>query len=282
MKGPRPLRDTERGGRVCSGKRLGWPQSEWGATMKNHATAIFLPGILMPAFVRYAPLLAELGDERITLTKELEVYAAAAPPDDYSIATEVDGVQRFADEHGLDRFHLYGHSAGASIALAYAATHPDRVVSVALDEPASDFSDSDRHAMALDLPADLDDLPVPERMARFARSLVRSGVEPPGLAPPSDNPEMAKRPAGLGAFSRALAGYDLERDTVRSFARPVYFSYGSLSNERWEAMAQRLEKDFPHCTVERYEGIHHLNTSHQAEPKRVATALHRLWATAEE
>jgi hypothetical protein len=30
---------------------------------------------------------------------------------------------------------------------------------------------------------------------------------------------------------------------------------------------------FPDCTVERYEGCHHLNTSHQAEPERVAAAL---------
>ena len=35
-------------------------------------------------------------------------------------------------------------------------------------------------------------------------------------------------------------------------------------------------------TPERYEGIHHLETSHQREPVRVASALRRLWIRAEE
>lgn len=245
------------------------------------AAAVFLPGILMPASVRYGPVRRELGDLRVTFTKELEVYAGAAPPADYSIDIEVDGIERFADEQGLDHFHLYGHSAGAAIALAYAASHPRRLLSLALDEPASDFSDEDRRAIEIDLPADLDDLPVPERFERFARSLLRPGVDAPTMAPPSDNPEMAKRPAGLGAFSRALMSYRLDLDARRSFDGPVYYSYGSLSNERWEAMARRLQRELPRCTVECYDGIHHLNTSHHAEPARVAAALERLWAQAE-
>jgi len=30
-------------------------------------------------------------------------------------------------------------------------------------------------------------------------------------------------------------------------------------------------------TVELYEGLNHLNSSHAAEPERVAAALRRLW-----
>ena len=251
-----------------------------GATMER-AAAVFLPGILMPALFRYAPLREELDDSRVTLMKELEIYAGDAAPADYSIATEVVGLDRFADHQGLDRFHLYGHSAGAAIALAYVAAHPDRLSSLALDEPASDFSDADRRAIQVDLPADLGDLPEPERMSRFARSLVRPDVDPPTLAPPGDSPEMAKRPPGLVAFSRALFDHELDHARLGSFAGPVYFSYGSLSNERWEAMAERLREEFRTCTVERYEGIHHLNPSHMAEPGRVAAALERLWADAE-
>ena len=243
--------------------------------------SIFLPGILMPTFLRYGPLRGELGDTRATFTKELEVYAAAAAPADYSIGVEVDGLDRFADEHGLDRFHLYGHSAGGAIALAYAAAHPQRLLSLALDEPASDFSDEDRRAIDQDLPSDLDDLPVPERMIRFTRSMLRPGIEAPTMAPPADNPEMAKRPAGLSAFRRALTSFRLDLDALRSFAGPAYYSYGSLSNERWEAIAERLQRVLPRCIVERYDGIHHINTSHQAEPRRVAAALERLWSDAE-
>ena len=46
-------------------------------------------------------------------------------------------------------------------------------------------------------------------------------------------------------------------------------------------MAERLQRVLPRGTVERYDGIHHLNTSHQAEPRRVAAVLDRLWSDAD-
>ena len=248
--------------------------------MAQADAAVFLPGILMPAAARYAPLRAALGDQRPTHTKELEIYSADQPPAGYSLQTEVDGLDRFADDNGLARFHLYGHSAGAAIALAYAAEHGERLLSLALDEPATDFTDDDRAVLAAILPADLDTLPVPERMAAFVRSLLRDGVEPPAPPPPSGDPEMAKRPAGMAAFVTAINAHDVDRDALRAFAGPIYYSYGSLSHPRWEDMAARFERDFARCTVERYEEIHHLNTSHQSDPPRVAGALERLWESA--
>jgi pimeloyl-ACP methyl ester carboxylesterase len=249
-------------------------------SVMHRTAAVFLPGILMPATLRYAPLRAELGDVRPTLTKELAVYDGPEPPARYSVGFELDALDAFADSHELDRFHLYGHSAGAAIALAYTARHRDRVMSLALDEPASDFSDDDLRAIAADLPDDLAELPVPERMEVFARSLVRDGVQVQ-LPIPSAAPEMAARPAGVVAFSGALRSHDLDRGALSAFDGPVYFSYGSLSNARWEAMASRLEQELRHCTVERYEGLHHLNTSHTTEPARVALALQRLWSDSE-
>ena len=80
---------------------------------------VFLPGIIAPAAKRYEPLLHYLADVN-PVVKELEVYQDDAPPDGYSIATEVDGVLRVANEAGVERFHLYGHSAGGAVALALA------------------------------------------------------------------------------------------------------------------------------------------------------------------
>jgi pimeloyl-ACP methyl ester carboxylesterase len=245
------------------------------------APAIFLPGILMPARVRFAPLLAALGSPEDALPKELEVYADDHVSDGYSLRDEVEGLDRFATDHGFDRFHLYGCSYGATIALAYAAAHGDRVSSLALDEPATDLSVDDRATLAAQGVDRLDELPVPERMARFVSSVLRSGVsiEQPPEPPPS--PEMAKRPAGLAAAAEEVREFGVDETALRAFAGPVYYSYGSLSNERWEAMAGRLDALFPDCTVERYDGLHHLYTSHQAEPERVAAALRRLWDRAE-
>ena len=49
---------------------------------------------------------------------------------------------------------------------------------------------------------------------------------------------------------------------------------------RWTTMQARLEILFDDFTGEVYQGLHHLNTSHQAEPARVAAALRALWARA--
>ncbi len=241
---------------------------------------MFLPGIVMPAALRYAPLIKELGDSTRALTKELEVYATATPPAGYAIEWEVEGISRAADAAGFEQFHLYGHSAGGACALAYVATHPERVLSLALDEPASDFSPEDRSALQKDLD-EIAGRPADEMLSAFLRLQLAPGVEPP-FRPAGPPPEwMASRPAGIDAFTGALSRYQHSAERLRAFGRPVYYSYGSLSHSRWMAMRDRLAGIFPVFTPDRYEGIHHLETSHQREPARVASALRRLWSRAE-
>jgi pimeloyl-ACP methyl ester carboxylesterase len=237
---------------------------------------ILVPGILTPGRIRFAPLVAAIGSADCEV-KELEVYAGSQVPDDYSLQMEVDGLDRFASERGLERFHLYGFSIGGSIALAYVAEHGSRVASLALDEPATDFTDDDRKAMAAEGTDRLADLPPGERMKLFMQTMTRPGVN---LAPPPSQPtgpEMALRPAGLAAVSLPVRDYAIDEPKLRAYTGPVYFSYGGLSNARWEAMATRMRTCFPRCVVERYNDRHHLDASHQAEPERVATALRTLW-----
>ncbi len=128
---------------------------------------IFLPGIGVPAHVDYVPLMAELTHSSPVVTKELEVYAGDRPPEDYGLDLEVDGLDRFATGQDFDRLHLIGHSIGGAIALAYTARHPDRVASLALNEPATDFSDADRGSITVehlsDLPEDPFSLLEPDR-----------------------------------------------------------------------------------------------------------------------
>ena len=238
---------------------------------------IFLPGILMPAALRYVRLLKVLGDDVDPVLKELEVYRdPTVPPPGYSLEVEVEGISRAADEAGFGRFHLYGHSGGGACALAFTASQPERVLTLAVDEPAIDFSPED-FALVRDVFLPMVDLPVEQRMGSFVRSMFRDGVEPP---PPPEGPPppwMANRPAGIAAFLRALADANVPIEWLRDFDRPAYYSYGSLSNEDWEQRAERLSALMPHMRVELYEGLSHMNTSHVAEPERVATALRRLW-----
>jgi pimeloyl-ACP methyl ester carboxylesterase len=237
---------------------------------------LFLPGIIAPASVRYAPLLAHLGEVTAHVL-ELAVYASDTLPADYSIDTEVAAITAAADRAGLARFHLCAHSGGGACALAFAAAHPERVISLALDEPASDHSEDDhadpywREALAVR------ELPEPEGTATFLRLQLAAGVEPPPRPPGPPPAWMTKRPAGARAFLGAIERYRVDPARYRAIRGPVLFTYGSLSHPRWAAMAARLEAWFDKYRVERFDGLHHLNTSHQAEPARTAALLRAHW-----
>ena len=241
---------------------------------------IFLPGIIAPAAVRYGPLLEYLPDVRAQV-HDLAVYEGDAPRPGYSLTTELDALDRAADTAGLDRFHIFGHSGGGAVALAYAARRGERLVSVAVDEPASDFTAEGDEVYGWPEFDKALGLPAAEAMAAFMRLQVAPDVvlpPPPGGPPP---PWMAKRPAGIVAFVAALRSYRVGEDEYRRFAAPVYFSRGSRTHARWAAMQTRLAGVFPDFTGEVFAGLHHLNPAHQAEPQRAAAILSRYWERAE-
>lgn len=251
---------------------------------RPHWRAIFLPGGVLPATPAYHDLLAELGDDVDARAKELEVYAADSPPSDYSLDTEIGGITRTADEAGFDRFHLVGYSAGGASSLAFTAAHPDRILSLALLEPAWAGNEG-LGPGELELRRgfrSLQGLPPPQFMAGFIRYQLKPGVEPPPPLAPPPPPWMAKRPAGLTAFLRAFDKADLDLTRLRQFDRPVYFAVGGLSNPDYYArMAERLSHVFPDFTLEVYPERHHFDPPHRIEPVKVAAALRRLWLRAE-
>jgi len=235
----------------------------------------------MPCALRYAALLDELGNEVAPTTKDLDLYAGpVTPPADYDVAMEVEGISRIADEAGLSRFHLYGHSGGGAVGLAYLAAHPERVLSLAVDEPAYDFLDSAETRPYWDEIEAAGKLPERDRLPAFLKLQLGPGVAlPPAPAGPPP-PWMATRPAGVRALTTALKQHRVDPDSYRRYTAPVYFSHGSLSHPYWLGMRDRLAGLFPDFTGECYEGLHHLNTSHQADPARVAAALRRHWSRA--
>jgi pimeloyl-ACP methyl ester carboxylesterase len=241
---------------------------------------ILLPGIIAPAAVRYEALISNIPHVR-WLLRDLAVYDDVKPPEGYSILTELDAVDRAADQAGLGRFHLFGHSGGGAIGLAYAAQRGDRLLSLAVDEPASDFTAGGDAVYGWSEFEDALALPADAAMSAFMRLQVADDVvlpAPPGGPPP---PWMAKRPAGIAAFVGALRSHRVDEDQYRSFMAPVYFSRGSRTHPRWQAMQERLAKAFPDFTGEVFDGFHHLNPAHQSEPARVATSLSAFWERAE-
>jgi pimeloyl-ACP methyl ester carboxylesterase len=248
------------------------------------APVILLPGSVMPAGPAYEALIAAVGSSREVVAQDLAVYDTEAPPDDYSLDHEVAKILRTADQAGWERFHLAGYSGGGSAALACAAADPDRLLSLALLEPAW-AGDWDRGAGELALWAEygaLRDLPLAEFMARFVRLQVRDGVEPPPPPPGDPPPWMAKRPAGIAALLDTFDSYELSRDALARFSRPVYFALGGLSNpDQFQAIADRLQTVFTDFTLELFEQRHHFDPPHRVEPSKLAASLMALWTRAE-
>ena len=239
--------------------------------------AIFLPGVIAPAAVRYGALVEHLGDTPVHLL-DLALYAGDTPPPDYSVETEIAAVLGAADRAGLERFHLYGHSGGGACALALAAAHPERIASLALDEPATDFTDDDRDDPYWNEIADAEALPdAGERMTAFRRLQLAPGVALPPSPPGPPPAWMGKRPAGIATLPSALRRHRVAVDAYRAVRVPVLFTLGSESHPRWLGMRDRLARLFSDFRSVTFEGLHHFDTSHQAQPARTAALLRQLW-----
>jgi pimeloyl-ACP methyl ester carboxylesterase len=213
------------------------------------------------------------------------VYATPEAPPDYTLDLEVAGVLRDADDRGWERFHLVGYSGGGAAVLAIAAADSERVASLALLEPA--------WAGRWDLtPAEqtlwreydrLEALPPDQFMRAFMRFNVNAGVDLPAAPSGEPPPWMAKRPGGIRAFMTTFRSYELDRDALARFSRPVYFALGGLSNpDQFRQIATRLGRVFPDFELEVFEERHHFDPPHRIEPDRLADSLRALWRRAEE
>ncbi len=245
--------------------------------------AILLPGGVMPAELAYGALLAALGDDVQAVAKELEIYADATPPAGYTLQHEIDGILRTADAAGLDRFHLVGYSAGGASILAFAARHPERLLSLALIEPAwmgNDELTAEERATWRRF-KDIEALPPDQMMAAFVASQLAAGVEPPPPPPGPQPPWMASRPAGLQTITETFRTGSLDLDRLRAFDKPVLFALGGRSNpDYYGRMAQRATTIFPDVTIEVFAQRHHFDPPHRIEPERTATVLRALWERA--
>jgi pimeloyl-ACP methyl ester carboxylesterase len=245
---------------------------------------VCVPGSVAPAAQRYAPLIAAVGDAADVQLKDLEVYREASPPADYSIEEEVTAIERFADAKRLSRFHLVGYSGGGFISLAFAGTHPERVLSLALFEPAripGNLTEQER-AFFKTLESKLEGLTGDDFMSTFVREQVKPGVRP---APPASGPvsaEMRKRPAGIAALIRAFEAYAFDRELLRAAPFPVFYGYGDLSHEEQALKASILAPLFADFHVQRFTGVHHFVPPEMIYTPAHARTLVEHWRHAQE
>jgi len=245
--------------------------------------AILLPGGVMPAELAYGALLAALGDNVQAVAKELELYADATPPAGYTLEHETDGILRTADAAGFDRFHLVGYSAGGASSVVFAARHPERLLSLALIEPAWMGNDelSAQERTIWRRFDDIEALPPEQMMPAFIANQLATGVEPPPPPPGPQPPWMASRPTGLRTLIETFRASSLDLDRLRAFDRPVLFALGGKSNpDYYGRMAERAVTIFPDSTLEIFAERHHFDPPHRVEPERTARVLRTLWERA--
>jgi pimeloyl-ACP methyl ester carboxylesterase len=242
---------------------------------------ILLPGGVVPAQLAYADLITALGSDVEAIAKELELYARPEPPPGYTLDTEVDGIIRTADDAGFDRFHLVGYSGGGAASVAFVAAYPERLLSLALIEPAwlgNDGLDTGEQAVWREFERIMD-LPAPQMMSAFVATQLAPGVEPP---PPSSGPPplwMTTRPAGLRTLLKVFRSSNLDVERLRAFTKPVLFVVGGRSNPDYYAReAERASRIFPKFALEVFQERHHFDPPHRIEPERTAAALNHLWA----
>ena len=248
----------------------------------RHAV-VLLPGSVLPATPAYGALLEVLGERVDAVAKDLEVYSGELPPPGYGLDAEVEGILREGEAYGFDRFHLVGYSGGGAASLAFAAAHGERLLSLALLEPAWAGNDTtSEEAELMGRFRALQSLPPDQFMAGFVRLQLAPGVAPP--SPPEGPPPawMAKRPAGIRSFLEAFDKGDLDADALRAFDRPVYFALGGRSNpDYFGRMAERLAATFPDFTLETFPERNHFDPPHRIEPEHLANSLLVLWQRAE-
>lgn len=99
-----------------------------------------LPGAPVVAFVHGGPGLwdnlgpvASLVADRVsTVRYDQRGCGRSSPVDDYRMDRFVDDLDELRVHAGVERWLVFGHSFGATLALTYAAAHPDRVDALVL------------------------------------------------------------------------------------------------------------------------------------------------------
>lgn len=188
-----------------------------------------------------------------------------------------------AERRGWDRFHLVGYSAGASAALACAAEEPDRLLSLALLEPAwaGGWEWSPAHRELWQRYHELLHLPPEQMMPAFMRLQVRpevelSAPEGPDSALDGSTPTRDPRPAGR-----------LRRVRPRPCCPGLVRCAGLLRPGRPEQpgpvaeVADRLGQVFADFTLEVFSERHHFDPPHRVEPTRLARSLRAIWTRSE-
>jgi pimeloyl-ACP methyl ester carboxylesterase len=196
------------------------------------------------------------------------------PCDAYDINTETAAVRRAAFDRGWRRYHLFGFSAGATVALAAALADRSAIRSIALFEPAT-IGDDDwsrveaRWRVGL---TDIRSLAADQRQPAFRRLVMASpGQLPSTLGPPPAWDALTDK------LEDMLAGVGFRSDVFSRISQPTLVLSGANSNPRFFDVARRLVQVIPRASAEVMSGCSHLDPPHRSAADQLAQRLLKLW-----
>jgi pimeloyl-ACP methyl ester carboxylesterase len=205
---------------------------------------------------------------------ELAVWHRPAD-EPYDLGTELAAIERDAAHHGMERYHLFGFSAGATVALAATLKHGGTVQTVTVFEPAT-IGDDDWSPVETRWRQELAAvraLPAEQRPAAFRRLVMGDDLSPFLPAPPVWTPRTDSLEAMLAAVGFVSA--DLAR-----ISQPTMVLTGGPGHVRFRRLAERMVEVMPHAKVVTFPGCNHLAPPHREDPMRLAEVLTRAWDTA--
>jgi pimeloyl-ACP methyl ester carboxylesterase len=226
-----------------------------------------------PASTSSAEVARQLGGRVRIIQIGLAVWDVA-PGEPYDLSVEVNAVNATARAHGLSRYHLFGFSAGATVALAAALAPGDAVLSLALLEPAV-IGDDDWHPSETAWRAGLAairDLPADQRGQAFRQLMMRPGEPIPPLGPPPPWDARTDR------LEDMLAQVSFVSSDLVAITQQVLAISGGRSNPRMQYQNERLVQIIPHAGAEVFSECSHLSAPHRMEPARLADMLLDFWA----
>ncbi len=160
--------------------------------------------------------------------------AVPADPASYRCDRQVDDVEALREHLGLTQIDLLGHSAGGSLAVLYAARHPDRVRRLALVTPSPrvvgvEVADADRRQVA---ELRRDEPWFPTAFAAFER--IWSGAA-------TDDDWTAITPFTYGRWDSVSQAQVAREDALRNDdAAGVYYADGALDPAATTSVLGRL------------------------------------------
>lgn len=218
----------------------------------------------------------ELGDQAAITQRRLAVWDAA-PGGHHDVGVEVEAVAAAARSHGPSRYHLFGFSAGATIALAAALALGAGVLSVTVLEAAV-IGDDDWHPCETAWRADLAAvraLPPSARGSAFRKLIMRPDEPlPPALGPP---PPWNAR---TDMLENTLALVGFVSGDLAALSQPVLAITGGRSSPRFQHLAERLVSVVPDAEAQAFAECSHLSPPHRSEPSRLAAMLLDFWTRA--